>query len=326
MPVIQDQELLYTLLSEGRLDLMYLPAGAIAWLWKDERPEEQVNAATQLGIAAKDINPITDASILKSDKNILILKCEDGQTFRVYPGGGYSRGGEEMMDIQGCVEVMQDVGQGKVPEIGSPCDNTDIVGDAITGSLVDVVVASDNDGYDHMASPMPPEEVITGGPVKYDHMASPMPPMPPEEVIMGGPVKLEDLLRRATEIEMDEESGDQPRAGQYYSYDELTNGEASDIQAHSGEDMDDCGCDQNLEGQEFCDHEALPHDHHYDEDTPDEERYSVTSETFDFDFDKDKTTENAGGAAATSAPIGTGMFDTEDDIAGGVMMQFEDES
>ncbi len=36
-------------------------------------------------------------------------------------------------------------------------------------------------------------------------------------------------------------------------------------------------------------------------------------------------TENTGGAAANSAPIGTGMFDTEDDIAGGVMMQFEDE-
>lgn len=301
MPVIQDQELLYTLLSEGRLDLMYLPAGAIAWLWKDERPEEQVNAATQLGIAAKDINPITDASILKSDKNILILKCEDGQTFRVYPGGGYSRGGEEMMDIQGCIEVMQDVGQGVVPEVGLPCGNHP----DITGALVDVVVAPD-DGYDHMTSPMPP--------------------MPPEEVMTGGPATLADLLQRATDIEMGEEYGDQPRGGQYYTYDELADSAASDIQAHSGEDMDDCGCDQNLEGQEFCDHEALPHEHHYDEDTPDEERYSVTSETFDFDFEKDKTTENAGGAAANSAPIGTDMFDTEDDIASGVMMQFEDES
>lgn len=37
------------------------------------------------------------------------------------------------------------------------------------------------------------------------------------------------------------------------------------------------------------------------------------------------TTENVGGAAANSAPIGTDMFDTEDDIASGVMMQFEDE-
>jgi len=305
MPVIQDQELLYTLLSEGRLDLMYLPASAIAWLWKDARPEEQVNAATQLGIAAKDINPITDASILRSDKNILILKCEDGQSFRVYPGGGYSRGGEEMMDIHGCVEAMQNIPEGEMqePEVGSPCDSTDIMGDAITGALVDVVVPPD-DGYDHMTSPMPP--------------------MPPEEVMMGGPVKLADLLQRATEIDMDEEYGDQPRAGQYFTYDELADSASSDIQAHSGEDMDDC--DQNLEGQEFCDHEALPHEHHYDEDTPEEERYSVTSETFDFDFEKDKTTENAGGAAANSAPIGTDMFDTEDDIASGVMMQFEDES
>jgi len=38
------------------------------------------------------------------------------------------------------------------------------------------------------------------------------------------------------------------------------------------------------------------------------------------------TTENTGGGAATSAPLGTDMFDTEDDIANsGMMMQFEDE-
>jgi hypothetical protein len=261
MPVIHDQELLYTLLSEGRLDLMFLPAGAIVWLWKDGRPEEQVDAATQLGVAAKDINPITDATLLKSDKNILILKCEDGQTFRVYPGGGYSRGGEEMMDLNGCIEAMQNIPEGEMqePEFDSPCSGGMM--DAVTG-IVDAVVVPD-DGFDHMAAPMPPEEVIS-----------------------GGPMNLEDLLQRATDIEMDEEYGDQPRSGQYYTYDELANDAAADIQAHSGEDMEHGECDQNLEGQEFCSHDALPHDHHYSDDTPDEERYSVTSESFDFDFKK----------------------------------------
>jgi hypothetical protein len=44
-------------------------------------------------------------------------------------------------------------------------------------------------------------------------------------------------------------------------------------------------------------------------------------------FGQAPTAENTGGSAASAAPIGTGMFDSEDDIAnGGMMMQFEDES
>lgn len=261
MPVIKDQELLYTLLSEGRLDLMFLPAGAIVWLWKDTRPEEQVVAATQLGVAAKDINPIVDASILKSDKNILILKCEDGQAFRVYPGGGYSHNGEEMMDLNGCIEAMQNIPEGQMqnPEPDMPCGG-DMMDDTVTGALVDVVVAPD-DGFDHMAAPMPPEEVLS-----------------------GGPMSLEDLLQRATDIDMSEEYGDQPRYGQYHTYDELASETSRDIRAHSGEDLEDC--DQNMEGQEFCNDGGLPHDHHYNDDIEPEDRYSVTSESFDFDLKK----------------------------------------
>lgn len=243
MPVIRDQELLYTLLSEGRLDLMYLPAGAIAWLWKDERPEEQVAAATQLGIVAKDINPIVDASILKSDKNILILKCEDGNAFRVYPGGGYSHNGEEMMDLHGCIEAMQNIPEGQMQEPEVPCDSVDMIGDAVTGMLTDVVTGPE-EGFDNMAEPQPPEEAI-----------------------MGGPVKLEDLLQRATDIEMDEEYGDQPRMGQYYTYDELASETARDIKAHSGEadedeeEEEEEGCSMDLEGQMTCPDGGLPSSH-----------------------------------------------------------------
>lgn len=297
MPVIKDQELLYTLLSEGRLDLMFLPANAITWLWKDERPEEQVIAATQLGVAAKDINPIIDASVLKADKNILILKCEDGQTFRVYPGGGYSHGGEEMMDLNGAIEAMQDIPDGEMqdPEVDMPCGN-DMM-DVVTG-IIDVAVPQD-DGFDHMAAPQPPEEAM-----------------------MGGPVKLKDLLRRGTEVDMDEEYGDQPRYSEFYTYDELSSLTARDIQAHTGEDMDELedenienGCSQNVEGQEVCNDGGLPNND------------SQRLKKFNFSDDDDNyiTRENAGGAAASSAPAGSDVFDSEDDIASGVVMQFEAE-
>jgi len=229
MPVIQDQELLYTLLSEGRLDLMYLPPGAIAWLWKDGRPEEQINAATKLAISAKDINPISDASVLKSDRNILILKCSDGNTFRVYPGGGYSHQGD-MMDLNGCVESMQRIPEGTIQEPEVPCDHSE---DDMSVAIIP------DDGFDHMASPMPPEEAM-----------------------MGGPMSLKDLLLKADEI--DEGYGDQPRMGQYYTYDELTSVVSRDIQAHSGEDTSEYeteGCTMDLEGQMDCPDSGLPHDH-----------------------------------------------------------------
>ncbi len=290
MPVIKDQELLYTLLSEGRLDLMFLPAGAIAWLWKDERPEEQVVAAAQLGVAAKDVNPVVSASILKSDKNILILKCEDGQTFRVYPGGGYSNNGEEMMDLNDVVEAMQNIPEGHMQEPDSdiPCGGG-MLDDAVTGMLTDVVLAPD-DGFDNMAAPQPPEEAMT-----------------------GGPAKLEDLLKIASTIDIDEGYyGDQPRYGQYYTYDELASETARDIKAHSGEEDLDDGCSQNIEGQEFCADGGLPND---------EKRI----EKFNFDNDK-KAVENVGGSAAPSAPSGSDVYDGEDEIASGVMMQFENKS
>lgn len=241
MPVIQDQELLYTLLSEGRLDLMYLPAGAIAWLWKDERPEEQVLAATALGVAARDINPIVDASILKSDHNILILKCEDGQAFRVYPGGGYSTDGSDMMELHSAVAAMQHNVPNEVQDDELPCDYVD----------AQAIPAAD-DGFERMAVSLA---------------------LDPKDVISAGPVDLDQLLRRADDIDMDEGYGDQPRYGQYYTYDELASETARDIQAHSGEDTseyDGSDCDHDIEGTVSCDDGGLPHDHssmHHTEDS-----------------------------------------------------------
>lgn len=96
----QKDTLLYTLMMEGRMNLMHLPAGAISWLW--DRPEEQIDAAEALGVKANEMdNPVADACLLRADQNILIVKCRDGQNFNVYPDGGYSHNGEPT-DIDGC--------------------------------------------------------------------------------------------------------------------------------------------------------------------------------------------------------------------------------
>lgn len=103
MSAIRDPDLLYELLCESKLDLMWLPSGVIAWLW--DRPESQINAARDLGVQAKDTNPVSDGSVLRSDQNILILKFEDGHKCNVYPDGGYSMDGEPM-DLMGCMKVL----------------------------------------------------------------------------------------------------------------------------------------------------------------------------------------------------------------------------
>ncbi len=108
MPTIAEQnrkdtDLMYTLISEGKLDLMYLPAGVIAWLW--DRPESQVNAARDLAVSMKDTCPVVDGALLRSDQNVLLLKCEDGHRFNVYPDGGYGCDGESL-DLQGCMKMV----------------------------------------------------------------------------------------------------------------------------------------------------------------------------------------------------------------------------
>lgn len=107
----------YELLSEGRLNLMYLPSGAVAWLW--DQPENQINAAEQFAVAAKDANPVIDAKLLRSDDNVLILTCENGLKFRIYPDGGFSHKGTPM-DLNGCIGALQNE-EDSAPKDDCPC-------------------------------------------------------------------------------------------------------------------------------------------------------------------------------------------------------------
>ena len=103
-----DTELQYALMEAGRMNLMLLPAGAISWLW--DRPTAQVDAAEQLAVAANQYgNPVVDASLLAADQNVMLIKCEGGECFRVYPDGGYSCNGAQM-DIGGCSSVLSSRG------------------------------------------------------------------------------------------------------------------------------------------------------------------------------------------------------------------------
>ena len=124
MPTIAEQnrqntDLMYQLLQEGKLDLMYLPSGVIAWLW--DRPLPQMEAARDLAVAAKDVCPVTDGAVLRSDQNILILKCEDGHKFNVYPDGGYGCDGQPM-DIHGCMELLDQGMMNPMPEEDCPME------------------------------------------------------------------------------------------------------------------------------------------------------------------------------------------------------------
>jgi len=96
-------------MESGRMNLMHLPPGAISWLW--DRPTKQIDAAESLAVAANAHgNPVVDASLLKADQNVLLIKCQGGETFRIYPDGGFSHN-DSPMDIGGCSSVLQGMGQ-----------------------------------------------------------------------------------------------------------------------------------------------------------------------------------------------------------------------
>jgi len=104
-----DTDLHVALMESGRMNLMHLPAGAISWLW--DRPTAQIDAAEALAVAANAYgNPVVDASLLKADQNVLLIKCEGGECFSVYPDGGYSCDGAPM-DIGGCSSTLQGMQQ-----------------------------------------------------------------------------------------------------------------------------------------------------------------------------------------------------------------------
>jgi hypothetical protein len=110
---MSDIDLQVTLMEAGRMNLMHLPPGAISWLW--DRPTKQVDAAESLAVAANAHgNPVVDASLLKADQNVLLIKCQGGECFRIYPDGGYSFE-DTPMDIGGCSSVLQGMQQGDCP-------------------------------------------------------------------------------------------------------------------------------------------------------------------------------------------------------------------
>lgn len=143
---------LYALLSEGKLDLMYLPSGVVAWLF--DRQESQVQSAAALGMMAKDTNPIVDGCCLRADQNVLILSCEGGQKFNVYPDGGVSSDGQ-VMDLHGCQQAMQ-VPQHEMPqdECGPGCPCPDCQQEYGATELPA--------GFENMASPMDEDEGCCG--------------------------------------------------------------------------------------------------------------------------------------------------------------------
>jgi hypothetical protein len=110
---MSDIDLQVTLMEAGRMNLMHLPPGAISWLW--DRPTKQVDAAESLAVAANAHgNPVVDASLLKADQNVLLIKCQGGECFRIYPDGGFSFE-DTPMDIGGCSSVLQGMQQGDCP-------------------------------------------------------------------------------------------------------------------------------------------------------------------------------------------------------------------
>ncbi len=110
---MSDIDLQVALMESGRMNLMHLPPGAISWLW--DRPTKQINAAESLAVAANAHgNPVVDASLLKADQNILLIKCEGGECFRIYPDGGFSHE-DTPMDIGGCTSVLQGMPQDECP-------------------------------------------------------------------------------------------------------------------------------------------------------------------------------------------------------------------
>lgn len=81
-------------ISEGSLDLMFLPGDVVAWLY--DRPEDQMKTAKEIGVAAAEVgNPIGSGAALRSDHNVLLLKpTHGGGRFHVYPDGSMSFNGE----------------------------------------------------------------------------------------------------------------------------------------------------------------------------------------------------------------------------------------
>lgn len=91
----------YALLCENQMDAMFLPAGAVAWLWSHQRPQTQIDAAiVAAATATRCGNPVSDAALLRADRNILVLHLQSGESINVYPDGGYGSRGEPIAGME----------------------------------------------------------------------------------------------------------------------------------------------------------------------------------------------------------------------------------
>lgn len=156
-------------LTEGTLDLMHLPADVIAWLY--DRPEEQMKAAKEVGVAAAETgNKIARGAVLRSDVNVLVLHDRAGKgKFHVYPDGSISFNGE-MIDGHEDVERLvgtstehEDIATGVVsPQSYGGMDDLggmDMDGPSISVATFEVVPSEgpEGDGMEHFAG-MPDDE------------------------------------------------------------------------------------------------------------------------------------------------------------------------
>jgi len=162
MPVNDDLELMNAVLSEGTqyLDLMYLPSGAVAWLF--DQPDPQVHSAMSLAKEAHlSDNPVVHATLLKDDQLIIICQLQSGRKIRIYPDGGFSSDGKPY-DLGSLVSLIVDdipqVEQGARPgeEVAEPP-----IGPGGPGGLPGVAPVGSPDrgapaptGMDHMVEPM----------------------------------------------------------------------------------------------------------------------------------------------------------------------------
>lgn len=120
----------YGLLMEGKMDAMYLPAGAVAWLYAYQRPETQLDSAAQFAAMAHNLDdPIVSGALLRSDQNILVLHMQSGNRVSVYPDGGLGSNGQPILSDPDSMRAFIDLGtapeEGEVVEL--PIGTSDVV-------------------------------------------------------------------------------------------------------------------------------------------------------------------------------------------------------
>lgn len=176
-----DLELMYALMMEGKqyLDLMYLPADAVAWLF--DQPEGQVQTAMAL---AKEShlsgNEVINATLLKDDQLIIILQLASGRKIRIYPDGGLSSDGQPY-DMGDLVTLIADDIPGV--EMGGPMHMDDLAAAGGRHELPDQMPPGDPMAVEPELPPIGPEQGATAEPTVPGHEPVVAPQGGPEPMI-----------------------------------------------------------------------------------------------------------------------------------------------